>query len=95
MRCPRIFQIIVKNGSAFTAPRVRREPDRPDGDTGSYFMWPPEATVNSTPPYDNETLADVDGTDARTAPTYTVTLNAGNGTINSGNVTSYTYGVGA
>lgn len=30
-----------------------------------------------------------------TAPTYTVTLNAGNGTINSGNVTGYTYGVGA
>ena len=30
-----------------------------------------------------------------TAPAYTVTLNAGNGTINSGNVTSYTYGVGA
>ena len=30
-----------------------------------------------------------------TAPTYTVTLNAGDGTINSGNVTSYTYGVGA
>ena len=29
------------------------------------------------------------------SPTYTVTLNAGNGTINSGNVTSYTYGVGA
>ena len=28
-------------------------------------------------------------------PTYTVTLNAGDGTINSGNVTSYTYGVGA
>ena len=30
-----------------------------------------------------------------TAPTYTVTLNAGDGTINSGNVTEYTYGVGA
>ena len=30
-----------------------------------------------------------------TAPTYTVTLNAGDGTINNGNVTEYTYGVGA
>ena len=29
------------------------------------------------------------------ANTYTVTLNAGGGTINSGNVTGYTYGVGA
>ena len=30
-----------------------------------------------------------------TAPTYAVTLNTNGGTINSGNVTSYTYGVGA
>ncbi|MEI3333067.1 MAG: InlB B-repeat-containing protein [Coprococcus sp.] len=28
------------------------------------------------------------------SPDLTVTLNAGDGTINSGNVTSYTYGVG-
>ena len=27
--------------------------------------------------------------------TYTVTLNADDGTINAGNITSYTYGVGA
>ena len=30
-----------------------------------------------------------------TAPTYTVTLHANDGTINNGNVTEYTYGVGA
>ena len=30
-----------------------------------------------------------------TAPTYTVTLHANGGTINNGNVTEYTYGVGA
>ena len=30
-----------------------------------------------------------------TAPTYAVTLNTNGGTINNGNVTSYTYGVGA
>ena len=30
-----------------------------------------------------------------TAPTYAVTLNTNGGTINSGNVTGYTYGVGA
>ena len=32
---------------------------------------------------------------ANFSPTYTVTLHTNNGTINSGNVTSYTYGVGA
>ena len=30
-----------------------------------------------------------------TAPIYTVTLNTNGGTINSGNVTEYTYGTGA
>lgn len=30
-----------------------------------------------------------------TAPTYAVTLNTNGGTINNGNVTGYTYGVGA
>ena len=32
------IQIIVKNGSAFTAP-ASNGLTRPDGDTGSYFMW--------------------------------------------------------
>ena len=87
------IQIIVKNGSEFTAP-ASDGLNRPAGDTGSYFMWldgngnsyAPGASV----PADVTTL-----TVQWTAPTYTVTLNAGNGTINSGNVTSYTYGTGA
>ena len=87
------IQIIVKNGSTFTAP-MSGGLTRPDGDTGSYFMWlgsngklyAPGAIV----PADVTAL-----TVQWTAPAYTVTLNAGNGTINSGNVTSYTYGVGA
>ena len=87
------IQIIVKNGSAFTAP-ASDGMTRPDGNTGSYFMWlgsdgklyAPGAIV----PADVTTL-----TVQWTAPTYTVTLHANGGTINSGNVTGYTYGVGA
>ena len=87
------IQIIVKNGSEFTAP-ASDGLTRPDGNTDSYFKWlgsdgklyAPGASV----PADVTEL-----TVQWTAPTYTVTLNAGDGTINSGNVTSYTYGVGA
>jgi len=87
------IQIIVKNGSEFTAP-ASDGLNRPAGDTGSYFMWlgsngklyAPGAIV----PADVTTL-----TVQWTAPTYAVTLNTGGGTINSGNVTEYTYGVGA
>ena len=87
------IHIIVKNGSAFTAP-ASDGLTRPDGNTGSYFMWlgsdgklyAPGASV----PADVTTL-----TVQWTAPTYAVTLNTGGGTINSGNVTEYIYGVGA
>ena len=87
------IQIIVKNGSEFTAP-ASDGMTRPDGNTGSYFMWlgsngklyAPGASV----PADVTEL-----TVQWTAPTYAVTLNTNGGTINSGNVTGYTYGVGA
>ena len=87
------IQIIVKNGSKFTAP-ASGGLTRPAGDTGSYFMWlgsdgklyAPGASV----PADVTAL-----TVQWTAPTYTVTLHTNDGTINNGNVTSYTYGVGA
>ena len=87
------IQIIVKNGSTFTAP-MSGGLTRPDGNTGSYFMWlgsngklyAPGASV----PADVTTL-----TVQWTAPTYAVTLNTNGGTINSGNVTEYTYGAGA
>ena len=87
------IHIIVKTGSEFTAP-ASDGMTRPDGNTGNFFMWrgsngkfyAPGASV----PADVTKL-----TVQWTAPTYTVTLNAGDGTINSGNVTSYTYGVGA
>ena len=87
------IQIIVKNGSEFTAP-ASGGLTRPAGDTGSYFMWL-DSNGNSYAP-GASVPADVTGLTVQwTAPTYTVTLNAGNGTINSGNVTEYTYGVGA
>ena len=87
------IHIIVKNGSTFTAP-ASDGLNRPDGNTGSYFMWL-DVNGNSYAP-GASVPADVTALTVQwTAPAYTVTLNAGNGTINSGNVTSYTYGVGA
>ena len=87
------IQIIVKNGSTFTAP-MSGGLTRPDGDTGSYFMWL-DGNGNSYEP-GGSVPADVTTLTVQwTAPTYTVTLHANGGTINSGNVTEYTYGVGA
>ena len=88
------IHIIVKNGSKFTAP-ASGGLTRPDGDTGSYFMWlgsdgklyAPGASV----PADVTAL-----TVQWTAPTYAVTLHTNGGTIADGkDVTGYTYGAGA
>ena len=87
------IQIIVKNGSTFTAP-ASDGLTRPDGNTDSYFMWL-DGNGNSYEPGGSVPADVTELTVQWTAPTYTVTLNAGDGTINSGNVTSYTYGVGA
>ena len=87
------IHIIVKNGSKFTAP-ASGGLTRPAGDTGSYFMWL-DGNGNSYEPGASVPADVTELTVQWTAPTYTVTLNAGDGTINSGNVTSYTYGVGA
>ena len=87
------IQIIVKKGSTFTAP-MSGGLTRPDGNTGSYFMWL-DGNGNSYAPGASVPADVTELTVQWTAPTYTVTLNAGDGTINSGNVTSYTYGVGA
>ena len=87
------IQIIVKNGSTFTAP-ASDGLTRPDGNTDSYFMWL-DGNGNSYEP-GGSVPADVTELTAQwTAPTYAVTLNTNGGTINSGNVTGYTYGVGA
>ena len=87
------IHIIVKNGSKFTAP-ASGGLTRPAGDTGSYFIWL-DSNGNSYAPGASVPADVTELTVQWTAPTYTVTLNAGDGTINSGNVTSYTYGVGA
>ena len=87
------IQIIVKNGSTFTAP-ASDGLTRPDGDTDNYFMWL-DGNGNSYEPGGNVPADVTELTVQWTAPTYAVTLNTNGGTINSGNVTGYTYGVGA
>ena len=87
------IHIIVKNGSGFTAP-ASDGLTRPDGNTGSYFMWL-GSNGNSYAPGGSVPADVTELTVQWTAPTYAVTLNTNGGTINNGNVTSYTYGVGA
>ena len=87
------IQIIVKSSESFTAP-ASDGLTRPDGDTDTYFMWL-GSDGNLYAPGDR-VPADVTALTVQwTAPTYAVTLNTNGGTINNGNVTSYTYGVGA
>ena len=86
------IQIIVKTGSEFTAP-ASDDLTRPDGDAGSFFMWLGSNGKFYVP--GDSVPADVTALTAQwTAPTYAVTLHPNGGTINSGNVTGYTYGVG-
>ena len=87
------IQIIVKTGSAFTAP-ASDGLTRTDGNTGNFFMWRGSNGKFYVP--GDSVPADVTALTVQwTAPTYTVTLNTNGGTINNGNVTEYTYGVGA
>ena len=87
------IHIIVKNGSKFTAP-ASGGLTRPVGDTGSYFMWL-DSNGNSYAPGASVPADVTELTVQWTAPTYAVTLHTNGGTINNGNVTEYTYGVGA
>ncbi len=87
------IHIIVKNGSKFTAP-ASGGLTRPAGDTGSYFMWL-DSNGNSYAPGASVPADVTELTVQWTAPTYAVTLHTNGGTINNGNVTEYTYGVGA
>ena len=87
------IQIIVKTGSEFTAP-ASDGLNRPDGDTGNFFMWRGSNGKFYVP--GDSVPADVTALTVQwTVPTYAVTLHPNGGTINSGNVTGYTYGVGA
>ena len=88
------IQIIVKTGSEFTAP-ASDGLNRPDGNTGSYFMWL-DGNGNSYAPGGSVPADVTELTVQWTAPTYAVTLHANGGTIADGkDVTGYTYGVGA
>ena len=87
------IHIIVKTGNAFTAP-ASDGLTRPDGNTGSYFMWL-DGNGKSYEPGDSVPADVTTLTVQWTAPTYTVTLHAYGGTIADGkDVTGYTYGVG-
>ena len=86
------IQIIVKTGSDFTAP-ASDDLTRPDGDTGNFIMWRGSNGKFYVP--GDSVPADVTALTVQwTVPTYAVTLHPNGGTINSGNVTGYTYGVG-
>ena len=88
------IQIIVKNGSTFTAP-ASDGLTRPDGDTDNYFMWL-DGNGNSYEPGGSVPADVTELTVQWTAPTYAVTLNTNGGTIADGkDATGYTYGVGA
>ena len=87
------IQIIVKTGSKFTAP-ASDGLTRPAGNTGNFFMWRGSNGKFYVP--GDSVPADVTALTVQwTVPTYAVTLHPNGGTINSGNVTEYTYGVGA
>ena len=87
------IQIIVKSSESFAAP-ASDGMTRPDGDTDNYFMWL-DGNGNSYEPGGSVPADVTELTVQWTAPTYAVTLNTNGGTINNGNVTGYTYGVGA
>jgi len=80
------IQIIVKTGSAFTAPAFDGL-TRSDGNNGSYFMWL-GSDGNLYAPGDN-VPADVTALTVQwTAPTYTVTLHANGGLVPPTSVTT-------
>ena len=80
------IQIIVKNSSTFTAP-ASGGLTRPDGNTGSYFMWL-GSNGKLYAPGDN-VPADVTALTVQwTAPTYTVILHANGGSVSPASMTT-------
>ena len=80
------IHIIVKNGSEFTAP-ASNGLTRPDGNTGSYFMWL-DGNGKSYEPGDSVPADVTELTVQWTAPTYTVTLHANGGSVSPASVTT-------
>ena len=80
------IHIIVKTGSEFTAP-ASDGLTRPDGNTGSYFMWLGSNGKLYAP--GDSVPADVTALTVQwTAPTYTVTLHANGGSVSPASVTT-------
>lgn len=81
---------LVPNGGTVTEPTA---PTR----TGHDFVgWYKDSGLNTAWDFENDTVTTTTTLYAKwTALQYEVTLNTNGGTINSGNVTEYTYGVGA
>ncbi len=75
------------NGTTVTA--TATNPAIDDGYTYSFKKW------NNLPVTVTANVNNVEAEFERSAKEYTVTLNTNDGTINAGNVTGYTYGVGA
>ena len=81
------IQIIVKNGSTFTAP-MSGGLTRPDGDTGSYFMWL-DGNGKSYEPGDSVPEVVTTLTAQWTVNQYTITYDLAGGTV-EGNPDTYT-----
>ena len=81
------IQIIVKNGSKFTAP-ASDGLTRPDGNTGSYFMWL-DGNGKSYEPGDSVPEVVTTLTAQWTVNQYTITYNLAGGTA-EGNPSTYT-----
>ena len=81
------IQIIVKNGSAFTAP-ASDGLTRPDGNTGSYFMWL-DGNGKSYEPGDSVPEVVTTLTAQWTVNQYTITYDLAGGTV-EGNPDTYT-----
>ena len=80
------IQIIVKSSESFAAP-ASDGMTRPDGNTGSYFMWL-GSNGKLYAPGDN-VPADVTALTVQwTAPTYTVTLHANGGSVSPASMTT-------
>ena len=80
------IQIIVKNGSEFTAP-ASDGLTRPDGNTGRYFMWL-GSNGKLYAPGESVPAVVTTLTAQWTAPTYTVKLNANGGSVSPASVTT-------
>ena len=88
------LSVLNQNGTVINGIKVTSEYSHVFEEPGEYTAW--ISAANKTGSVDSQRLYfTVEDTQVPTPETYTVILNANGGTINSGNITSYTYGKGA